>query len=452
MTSSGNRTVTVIGAGLAGLAAAYDLHRAGWRVTVLEARDRVGGRVHSLRSFTDGLVAEAGGEFIEESHTRMIALAKQFGLKLAPAASWRGGDKDWASFNGKSGPLADASVWGFNLAEEVDREWDFLSELSRFVPDPNQPQLAREAAHLDAQSARDWIESLDVHPFAKQYFVQHIRSEYTTEPERFSLLDLARNAAMYYSTVERPPSMRVIGGNDQIPRALADALPDVRLNAEVTSICILPDEVLITARQNNSYLMLRSAFVILAIPLTAARRIDFNSSLPMAYQKLVDEVSYGAVTKVMIEYRKRFWNERGWSGRLTTDAPIVMTWHATSHIEHERGILTAYTGGESGARLSALSDEERIKVAVAEIEKLFPGSSDLIENTATIAWLNEPYTRGSYMALAPGEVTAHWRALLEPAGRLFFAGEHATAIQGFMEGAVESGQRAAATIIANGGS
>jgi monoamine oxidase len=154
----------------------------------------------------------------------------------------------------------------------------------------------------------------------------------------------------------------------------------------------------------------------------------------------------------MIEYRKRFWNERGWSGRLTTDAPIVMTWHATSHIEHERGILTAYTGGESGARLSALSDEERIKVAVAEIEKLFPGSSDLIENTATIAWLNEPYTRGSYMALAPGEVTAHWRALLEPAGRLFFAGEHATAIQGFMEGAVESGQRAAATIIANGGS
>jgi monoamine oxidase len=153
----------------------------------------------------------------------------------------------------------------------------------------------------------------------------------------------------------------------------------------------------------------------------------------------------------LIEYRKRFWNERGWNGRLTTDAQIVLTWHATSHVEDQHGILTVYTGGEPGAKLAALSDEERTHVAVAEIETLFPGSSDLIENTATMAWPNEPYTRASYAALAPGEVTAHWKTLFEPAGRLFFAGEHATPIQGFMEGAVESGQRVAATILASSG-
>ena len=84
---------------------------------------------------------------------------------------------------------------------------------------------------------------------------------------------------------------------------------------------------------------------------------------------------------------------------------------------------------------------------MTEIEKHFPGSSDLIEHTATSAWPNEPFTRGSYMALSPGQVTAHWRTLFEPAGRLFFAGEHASPIQGFMEGAVESGQRVAASII-----
>jgi monoamine oxidase len=451
MNMSGNRTVIVVGAGLAGLAAAYDLHRAGWRVTVLEARDRVGGRVHSVRCFSGGLVAEGGGEFIEESHTRMIALARQFDLQLGDSGSWRRQAEDWASFEGRSGRLSDVAVWGTNLAEEIERGWRAMSELGEHVSDPLQPQSAREAERLDSQSALDWIESLDVHPFAKKFFIQYIRSEYTTEPERFSLLDLARNAKMYYSAIGRPPSMRVIGGNDQIPRALAEALPDVRLNAEVTSIRILPDEVFVTAKQDNSYLMLRSAFVILAIPLTTARRIDFNSSLPAAHRRMIEEVSYGAVTKVMIEYRKRFWNDAGWNGRMATDSPIVFTWHATSHIEHERGILTAYTGGKPGAKLSALSGEKRIKVAVSEIEKLFPGSSDLIENTATIAWLNEPYTRGSYMALAPGEVTAHWRALLEPAGRLFFAGEHATPLQGFMEGAVESGQRAAATILANGG-
>ena len=445
--TSFNKTVTVIGAGLAGLSAAYDLHRAGWKVTVLEARDRVGGRVHTVRSFSNGLAAEGGGEFVEESHTRMIGLAKEFGLTLAQSTSWRGDDRDWASFQGKSGRLSDANVWGLNLAEEVNREWEFLSELSQYISDPYQPQAAKEAERLDAQSALDWIGALDVHPFAKKYFIQHIRSEYTCEPERLSLLDLARNARMYYSTVERSPSSRILGGNDLIPRALAGVLPDVRLNAAAKSIRLTPDGVAVTYQQADSHLTLDSDFAILAIPLSTARLIDFHSSLPAAHQKMVNELSYGAVTKVLIEYRKRFWYDRGWTGRLTTDAPIVMTWHATSHFEHERGILTAYTGGGPGAKLSELSNEERIDVAVAEIERHFPGSSDLIENVATIAWRNEPYTRASYLALAPGDVLQHWQTLFQPAGRLFFAGEHATAIQGFMEGAVESGQRAAREIM-----
>ena len=252
---------------------------------------------------------------------------------------------------------------------------------------------------------------------------------------------------MYYTEVDKHPSMRVLGGNDQIPHALADALPDVRMNAAVTSIRLKPDGASVSYEQADSHLTLDSDFAILAVPLTTARLIDFNGSLPAAHQKMVNEISYGAVTKVLIEYRKRFWIERGWNGRLTTDAPIVITWHATSHFEHERGILTAYTGGAPGAKLSAMSDAERIDTAVSEIERLFPGSSDLIENVNTIAWINEPFTRASYMALAPGEVMQHWQTLFQPAGRLFFAGEHATAIQGYMEGAVESGQRAARTII-----
>lgn len=444
---SKDRTVIVIGAGLAGLSAAYDLQRAGWNVTVLEARPRVGGRVYSVRGFAHGQVAEGGGEFIEESHTRMLAFAREFNLPLGRVGSWQGQQEDWGSFEGKAGPLFDSSVWGISLQEEIDRVWSLLAELGAFISDPNQPQAAREAARLDRQSALDWIEALDAHPLAKNDFIQHIRAEYTTDPERYSLLDLARNAAMYYMDGHHQQNYRVIGGNDRIPCALADALPDVRLNAAVTSIRLLPDEVAVTYKQNDSYLTIRSAFAILAIPLTTARLIDFHSSLPPVYQRMVHEVSYGAVTKVLIQYRKRFWKERGWNGRLVTDAPIGYTWHATSHVDSEDGIITAYTGGGPAAKLAALSDAKRIQVAVNEIEKIFPGSSDLIEHTATVAWPNEEFTRGSYMALAPGEVTAHWEALMNPAGRLFFAGEHATPIQGFMEGAVESGQRAARLIV-----
>lgn len=444
------RKVIVIGAGLAGLAAAFELQQAGWQVTVLEARERVGGRVHTVRSFSHGLMAEGGGEFIEEDHVRMLALAERFGLKLGRTGNWRGEKNDWVHFDGHSGRIADEQVWGLNLMQEVERGWGLLSELSRFVADPYQPQAAQEAARLDAQSAREWVQSTDLHPFAKKFFIQHIRSEYTCEPERLSLLDLARNARMYYTEDVRPPSMRVIGGNDQIPRALAGALPDVRLNAVVTSIRLRPDGVTVSYQQAGSQQTLDSDFAILAIPLSTARQIDFNGSLPAAHQRMVNEISYGAVTKVLIEYRTRFWQGRDWNGRLTTDAPIIITWHATSHFEHERGILTAYTGGGPGAYLSSLSDAERTSLAVEEIERLFPGSADLVEHTETIAWLNEPFTRASYMALAPGDVLAHWQTLFAPAGRLFFAGEHATAIQGFMEGAVESGQRAASQILASG--
>ena len=449
--TSNNRTVTIIGAGLAGLAAAYDLQRAGWNVTVLEARNRVGGRVHTVRSFSDGLVAEGGGEFIDKQHTRMLAFAKEFKLALGEVGSWQGQTDDWGAYEGKAGRSNDVNVWGFDLGNEYDRIWGTLAELAKYVPDPLHPETASNAKELDEQSAADWLNAQAVQPLAKLAFADHIRSEYTCEPERLSLLDLARNAAMYYSTPSLYKSTyRVIGGNDQIPRAIAALLSDVRLNAEVVSINNQPDGVSVTYKQGDAFHTIVSAFAILAVPLTTARRIEFEPPLPAAHHRMVNEISYGAVTKVLIQYRQRFWHESGWNGRLSTDQPIVQTWEATSHLQGEQGILTAYTGGGPGAKLSALSDEERIKLAVAVIEKIFPGSSSLIENTATIAWLNEPFTRASYMALAPGDVLNHWQTLFAPAGRLFFAGEHATAIQGFMEGAVESGQRAAEQIIRSG--
>lgn len=443
-----NKSVTVIGAGLAGLSAALDLQHAGWQVTVLEARERVGGRVHSVRKFSKGLVAEGGGEYIDSHHTRMLSLAKEFHLSLGDVGSWQGQSGDWGVFEGKAGLLNNSGLWGTDLTVEYEKMWRALAELGRLVEDPHDPIAAPNAIALDRRSALEWINQQSVHPLARNMFIQHIRSEYTCEPERFSLLDLARNASMYYRDANQwPATYRILGGNDLLPQAMAGQLRDVRLGATVTSIKVEDEKTVITYQQGDSHHVIDSSFAILAIPLTTARRIDFHSSLPPAHQKMVDEITYGAVTKVLIEYRRRFWHEQGWNGRLFTDGPIVLTWDATSHLHSEHGIITVYTGGAPGAKLSQLPDEERIQAAVSFIEGVFPGSQDLIENTATIAWVNEAFSQCSYMALAPGEVTTHWKTLSTPAGRLYFAGEHTSAIQGFMEGAVESGQRAAKNII-----
>lgn len=445
------RSVIVIGAGMAGLSAAYEFEKAGWQATVLEARSRVGGRVFSVREFSNGLVAEGGGEFIDHHHFRMLGLAREFNLRLGEIANWHGQSGDWGAFGGKAGDLRDESIWGVNLENEFKKIWVAMAELSQFVSDPSSPLAASQAKQLDATPVSVWIHSQNVHPLARQMFVNQIRSEYTCEPEQFSLLDLARNAALYYSNPDDlQPVYRIIGGNDQLPHAIAERLNDVRKNAVVMSLLAQAEEVTVKYKQVDSFHTLRAPYVILAIPLTTVRMIDFEGSLPPAHQKMAAGLSYGAVTKVMIEYRKRFWKEYGWNGSLTTDLPIVLSWEATSHLEGERGILTAYTGGGPGMELSRLSDEERIRAAVSVIEKLFPGSSNLIETTRTIAWVNEPFTRGSYLAFAPGDISAHWQALFSPAGRLYFAGEHATVYQGYMEGAVESGQRAAREIIAKG--
>ncbi|NJN54593.1 MAG: FAD-dependent oxidoreductase [Anaerolineae bacterium] len=131
--------VTIIGAGLAGLTAARELHRAGWATTVLEARQRVGGRAYTFRdSFAEGQYAEAGGEFIDDVHLRMLALVQEFGLELDPVS----GMEEWTrrvALAGKQGEADDVTLWGFDLAAEIERVWQAVAVLGTAVPDPTHP-------------------------------------------------------------------------------------------------------------------------------------------------------------------------------------------------------------------------------------------------------------------------------------------------------------------------
>lgn len=441
------KTATIIGAGLAGLAAALELHRAGWKTTVLEARDRVGGRVYTLREgFVEGQYAEGGGEFIESFHHRMLELVKQFGLELERL----GGIVEWArwvSLEGKTGRADDVSLWGVDLTTEMEKVWAALAELGRRVPDPVQPQTAPDAAALDQQSAADWMRTLNVHPLAKKVFAARLRSEYLAEPENFSLLDLARWGAFYYSNLDNDrPSYRIIGGNDQLPRAMAEALPEVRLGTVVKGVERGENSIGIIVASGKR---IESDYVVLAIPLGPARQMAFEPSLPSDHVSMLNGLTYGPVTKVLIQYRRRFWREKGWVGSLMTDLPMTCTWEPTRGQSGESGILTVYTGANNGAKFAAMTDDERITTAIAQVNQAFPGSTELVVAARTVAWSNEPFSQGGYAAFAPGEITEYWARLRQPVGCLYFAGEHTAVNQGYMEGAVESGQRAAREIISS---
>lgn len=441
------KTVIVIGAGLAGLSAALDLHRAGWPVTVLEARNRVGGRCYTFRGFAENQYAEAGGEFIDEGHQRMHALAREFGLTLESEEEGWNAEEEYGVFLGRSGWLKDTAMWGLDLHASNTSVWAQLAKLADKVPNPHAPLAAPEAAELDRQTAADWLATLNLSELGRLSFEARIRAEYTVEAKQFSLLDLARNASMYYRTeTGRGVSARIRGGNDLLPQAIANVLPDVRLNAPVVKVAQSADGVEVTYQTANGFEMVSGAWAVLAIPLTTVRQIEFSPALPTAHEAMVQQLQYGSVTKVCVQYSRRWWRERHWAGHMMNDAPLACSWEPTAVQAGERGILTAYTGGQPGAALAQLSDVARIEAVVSELERLFPRSQELMISAKTIAWPNEPYTRGAYAAYAPGDMTRHWATLFAPAGRLFFAGEHAATYQGYMEGAVESGQRVAERI------
>jgi monoamine oxidase len=407
----------------------------------------VGGRVYTLRGFSSGRIAEAGGELINAEHHRIQALAQEFGLALETVA---GMDEwfSWLALEGKLGAAKDVSVWGVRLDEEVAKIDMALAELGKRINDPANPQHNVDAAELDQMPVIEWLESLDVHPFAKKGFAARLQAEFLVEPAGHSTLDLARWGSLVEAEGGDGPTYHIRGGNDQLAQAMAQELPDVRLNCLVTAVRQENDGVAVIYEADGHSYDVEAERVIMAVPLGPMQAIHFDPPLSAAYRSLLAELRLGPVTKVVLEYERPFWQEAGWNGLLLTDLPLNCIWLTAGGQDGEGGMLTVYTGGRPAAEFTNLSDEARIAAVLGQIEGLFPGSSAYLKSSRTIVWLNEPLTQGGYLYFPPGSVTAHWAALRQPDGRLHFAGEHTAVCQGYMEGAIESGQRAAGEVLA----
>jgi monoamine oxidase len=428
--------VIVAGAGLAGLTAADELARAGAGVTVVEARDRIGGRVWTSRDgFVAGQHGELGAEFVDEDHARVRALAERFALPLV--RTLRGGfthrrESSGAPRASRTGP------------------WPFLRQaLSPLIGDYHAARGRSDAAavrEMASFSLREWLRRQHVDADT-QAMVDSLRGFFLAEAEELSVLPVVAQVAERGSPAHTP-LYRITSGTDGLVRGLAGALPTpVRLQHTVHAVAQTADRVVVRVTDDRGHQQeLDAEFVVIAVPASTLRDVEITPALPDEQRRAIAQLRYGRATKATLQCAGS--GLRGRRARaFATDGPLGAFWDATGEQASPRAsVLSFLAGGSASAAFRQLADRTLSPVLSRLCWLGLAGAPILASGLH--AWEDDPFARGGYAFLDPGFDPARLRLLSRRAGRIVFAGEHTSEdYQGYMEGAVESGRRAASELI-----
>lgn len=447
--------VIVVGAGLAGLTAAVYLRDAGWDVVVLEARPRVGGRVHTLYGGDEGvpldrgLRADMGGESIDDTHIALRSMVTRFGLET----ELRGGATIDRVMGGRVHYLGNTYTFGELTAFRngavlgdylrVYQELERLAEIHQI--DPDHPGHSDAASELDATSVSAWLDTLDLLPEARFIAEQANTSLYNSQLTDLSMLFVLQQTAVSAGTLEsQSETMRIAGGNASLPKAIAAELGSALIvDAPVTSVRRFDDVVGVTARDVEYF----GAHVVLAAPPPPLRNVRFDPPLPEPIAAAIAGLELGGATKVVTQFHSPFWRDGGQSGFSMSELTYRISWDAADSYDAPAGLLTTFTTADNGRELAALAPEHRIHRVREQLAQVFPESHEQLAGPAvTVAWSAEPFTGGGYAVYKPNQLTAFWEPLRNGTERIHFAGEHTESLAGYMESAVRSGKRAAAHI------
>ena len=441
--------VIVVGAGMAGLVAGYELLRAGHEVVILEAQNHVGGRVRTLRTpFAPGLHAEAGAMRIPRSHRLTLAYAKRFGLSHVPftAANPAGYYHLFGRRMRIEAGDANPDGLGFHLAEHergqtlaqlLEKTLRPLVERLRMQGERAWRELEREFdrySTLDFLAASGWsegaIEMLGVLS-NQEALLDNAFLEFLREEVGLCFVDL----------------MQIAGGMDSLPRAFVPALGhSLRLGARVRAVDQQPDSVTVHYDDKSGPATVSADRAILAVPFAVLHRIDILQPFSHPKQRAIRELHYDPAVKVFLQCRRRFWEDDDgiFGGRSTTDLPIRTIYYPDHGRETGRGVLlVSYTWGEDAQRWAALPPDGRVALAERDLARIHPQAHGERELAVSKVWQADEYAGGAFADFAPGQQTRLYEHIVAAEGRIHFAGEHASLLHAWIQGAIQSGLRAA---------
>jgi monoamine oxidase len=441
--------VVVVGAGLAGLVAARDLAAAGRSVAVVEARDRVGGRLLNAE-LGDGKVVEVGGQWVGPTQDRALALARELGVSTFP--TYARGDNlvelggSLRRYRGAI-PRINPAV----LADTAQAQLR-LDRMARQVP-ADAPWRAPRAEAWDGQTMWTWIRRNTVTRAARSLLQLAVEAVWAAHPADVSLLHVlfyTRAAGGFDDLVGTEGGAqqdRFVGGSQELALRLASRLGDaVVLEAPVRGIEQHGDAV--TVRSDGGAVRGRAAIV--AVPPTLCARIAYDPPLPALRDQLTQRMAQGSVIKCMAVYEAAFWRDDGLSGQATSVEGPVKVVFDNSPPDGSPGVLLGFLEGRQARELAQWTADARRRAVVGCFERLFGHAAADPEAYLERVWADEEFTRGCYGCLMPpGGWVSLGPALREPVGRLHWAGaETATKWNGYMDGAVRSGESAARAVLA----
>jgi monoamine oxidase len=441
--------VVVVGAGLAGLATARDLTAAGRSVLVLEARDRVGGRIVS-QDIGGGKIVEMGGQWAGPTQDRLYALAADLAVTTFPTYDT---GRKVLHFNGKRGTYTGA-IPRINplVLADVGRAQARLEALARKVP-PDAPWTAARAEQLDGQTFQTWVRRNTASRSARTLLALAAEAVFAAEPGDVSLLHV-----LFYShsggsfqrlidTTGGAQQDRFTGGSALLAERLAARLGNiVRLESPVSRIEVRGDAV--TAHTPGR--QFGSKRIIVTAPPLLAGRIDYSPALPSWREQLTQRAPMGSVIKCQVIYDEPFWRSDGLSGQATGDGAGARVVFDNSPPEGSPGILLAFLEGDEARRLGREPAPVRRQAVLDSLVRYFGPRAAEPEAYLERDWQQEHWSGGCYGTLfGPNVWTRYGPALREPVGPIHWAGtETASAWAGYMDGAIRSGECAAAEVLA----